>query len=419
MMGSPESENGHLDDEGPQHAVTIAKPFAVGKFDVTFAEWDACADAGACSRVLDGGWGRSDRPVINVSWDDAKLYVAWLSRMTGKPYHLLSEAEWEYAARARATTAYYWGDDVARGRANCHGCGSEWELIQTSPVGSFKPNAFGLYDMAGNVWQWVEDTYRRLTLVFLNPPSAEQVINAPADGYTLLMATATNVINASVYDKLNFNFISDVSPVARIVEAALVMEVSPSFPAKTVPEFIAYAKANPGKINYASAGVGSPNHVAGEMFKMMAGVDMVHVPYRGSTAGSLTDLINGRVQVIFDPVLSSVEYIKAGTLRALAVTTATPSKALPGIPTVGEFLPGFEVSAWHGLVAPKNTAPEIITKLSNEVSATLSNPELRARFFDLGAAVIPSSSPAEFGKFIAADAEKWARVVKFAGIKAS
>jgi tripartite-type tricarboxylate transporter receptor subunit TctC len=248
--------------------------------------------------------------------------------------------------------------------------------------------------------------------------ATEEVVHAAADGYTLLMATATNAINASVYDRLNFNFIRDIAPVAGILEAALVMEVSPSFPAKTVPELIAYAKANPGKINYASAGIGSPNHVAGELFKMLAGVDMVHVPYRGSTAGALTDLINGRVQVIFDPVLSSVEHIRVGTLRALAVSTVEPSDALPGVPTVGEFLPGFAVSAWHGLGAPRGTAPEIIDRLNKEVGAALADPNLRARFADLGTTALPPSSPADFGRFIAEDTERWAKVVKFAGIKA-
>jgi formylglycine-generating enzyme required for sulfatase activity len=157
-MGSPESEKGK-DDERPQHEVTFAKPFAVGKFDVTFAEWDACVEAGACPRASDGGWGRGGRPVINVSWDDTKLYVAWLSRLTGKEYRLLSEAEWEYAARAGTTTRYYWGDDIGKGDANCDGCGSQWDFKQTAPVGSFKPNAFGLYDMHGNVLRWVEDCY--------------------------------------------------------------------------------------------------------------------------------------------------------------------------------------------------------------------------------------------------------------------
>ena len=244
-----------------------------------------------------------------------------------------------------------------------------------------------------------------------------EVIRAAADGYTLLMATATNAINATVYEKLNFNFICDIAPIVGIIDAALVMEVNPSFPAKTVPEFIAYAKSNPGKINYASAGIGSPNHVAGELFKMMAGVDMVHVAYRGSTAGALTNLMQGQVQVLFDPVLSSLEYIRAGTLRALAVTTARPSQALPGIPTIGDFLPGFAVSAWHGLVAPKGTPPDIIDALNRQVAAALAEPGLRARFAALGTTVLAPNSPADFGKLIADDTEKWAKVVQFAGIK--
>jgi tripartite-type tricarboxylate transporter receptor subunit TctC len=248
--------------------------------------------------------------------------------------------------------------------------------------------------------------------------ATEGLIHAPAEGYTLLMATATNAINASVYDRLSFNFIRDVAPIAGILEASLVMEVHPSFPAKTVPEFIAYAKANPSKINYGSAGIGSPNHVAGELFKMMAGIDMVHVPYRGSTAGALSDLIGDRVQVLFDPVLSSVEYVKGGRLKALAVTTARPVEALPGIPTVGEFLPGFEVSAWHGVVAPRGTPPAIIDRLNREVSAVLADPKLRTKLGSLGTAVLAPSSPSEFGKLIAADTAKWAKVVKFAGIRA-
>jgi tripartite-type tricarboxylate transporter receptor subunit TctC len=248
--------------------------------------------------------------------------------------------------------------------------------------------------------------------------ATEEVVRAPADGYTLLMATATNAINTNVYERLNFNFTRDIAPVAGILAAALVMEVHPSFPAKTVPEFIAYAKAKPGEINYGSAGVGSPNHVAGELFKMLAGVDMVHVPYRGSTAGALSDLIGGRVQVLFDPVLSSVEYIRGATLKALAVTTEKRLAALPGIPTVGEFLPGFEVSAWHGLVAPRNTPPEVIDTLNKEAGAALADLRLRTKLADLGTTVLPPRSPSEFGKLIAEDTEKWAKVVKFAAIRA-
>jgi tripartite-type tricarboxylate transporter receptor subunit TctC len=244
----------------------------------------------------------------------------------------------------------------------------------------------------------------------------EAVVRSAPDGYTLLMAVSPNTINAKLYRKLSYDFLRDVVPVANVAEFPLVMEVSLSFPVKTVPEFIAYAKANPGKITYASAGIGTPDHVAGELFKLMAGVDMLHVPYRGG-APALVDLIAGQVQARFDPLASSVEYIKAGSLRPLAVTSATRSDALPDLPVVADFLPGFEASFWCGVGAPKNTPGPIIDTLNREINAGLADPRIKARFAELGGRVLPGS-PADFGKFLAEDTEKWAKVVRFAGISA-
>jgi tripartite-type tricarboxylate transporter receptor subunit TctC len=246
--------------------------------------------------------------------------------------------------------------------------------------------------------------------------ATEGVVNAPADGHTLLQVAPANTINATLYDKLNFNFIRDIAPVASLVRTIYVMVVHPSVPAKTVPEFIAYAKANPGKINMASAGNGTPQHISGELFKMMAGIDMVHVPYRGATP-ALTDLLGGQVQVMFDNVTSSIESIRAGKLRPLAVTTLTRSELLPDIPTVGDFVPGFEVTARFGLGAPRSTPAEIIDTLNNEINAGLADPKIKARFADLGGTVLPGS-PADFGKLIAEETEKWGKVIRFASIKA-
>ena len=229
-------------------------------------------------------------------------------------------------------------------------------------------------------------------------------------------SSPANAINATLYDKLNFNFIRDIAPVAGIIRVPHVMVVHPSVPAKTVPEFIAYAKANPGKINMASAGNGNATHLAGELFKMMAGVDMVHVPYRGG-GPALTDLLGGQVQVMFPTMASSIEYIRAGRLRALAVTTATRSEALPDIPTVGEFVPGYEASRWYGIGAPKNTPAEIVDKLNREINAALADPKLKARLADVGGDVL-ALSPGDFGKLIADETEKWAKAVKFSGAKA-
>jgi tripartite-type tricarboxylate transporter receptor subunit TctC len=268
--------------------------------------------------------------------------------------------------------------------------------------------------------QWLSERLGQ-PFVIENRPGAgtniatEAVVRVPADGYTLLLLTSSNAINATLYEKLNFDFIRDIAPVAGIALVPSVMEVNPSFPAKTVPEFIAYAKANPGKINMAAVGPGSSTHIFGELFKMMAGVDMVPVHY-SSSAPALTDLIGGRVQVMFDPLISSIEHIKAGKLRALAVTTATRSEALPDVPTAGEFVPGYEALLWQGIGAPKNTPTEIVDKLNKEINAALADPKIKARLADLGGSVLVNS-PAEFAKLIANDTEKWGKVIKFAGIK--
>jgi tripartite-type tricarboxylate transporter receptor subunit TctC len=246
--------------------------------------------------------------------------------------------------------------------------------------------------------------------------AAEAVVRAPADGYTLLVLGATNTVNTTLYEKLSFNFIQDIIPIAGFVRVPLVMEVHPSLPVQSVPEFIAYAKANPGKINMGSGGIGTTLHVSGELFKMMTGIDMVHVPYRGA-GPMLTDLIGGQLQVTFDPIPSSIEYVRTGRLRALAVTTATRCDALPDIPPVGDFVAGFESSTWYGVGAPRNTPSEVITKLNTEINNALADPKLRRRLTDLGDIGLSVSS-AEFGKFIGEETEKWGKVVKFAGMKA-
>jgi tripartite-type tricarboxylate transporter receptor subunit TctC len=269
--------------------------------------------------------------------------------------------------------------------------------------------------------QWLSERLGQQFIVENRPGASsniatEAVVHAPADGYTLLAVVEGNAINATFYNKLNFNFIRDIAPVAGIIRSPLVLEVHPGVPVNTVPEFIAYAKANPGNIRMASFGTGSISHVAGELFKAATGIDMVHVPYRGS-APMLNDLLGGQVQATFDNLPASIEHIRAGTLRALAVTTATRSDALPDIPAVGEFLPGFEASAWGGVGAPKNTPADIIDKLSKEINAGVADPKLKSRFSELGAEVL-LGSPADFAKLIADDTVKWAKVVKVAGIKA-
>ncbi|MEW6454366.1 MAG: tripartite tricarboxylate transporter substrate binding protein [Pseudomonadota bacterium] len=250
-----------------------------------------------------------------------------------------------------------------------------------------------------------------------NNIATEAVVRAPADGYTLLLVNPANAINATLYDKLSFNFLQDIEPVAGFLRVPNVAEVHPSVPAKTIPELIAYAKAHPGKINMASAGNGIPSHVAGELFKMMAGIDMVHVPYRGS-APALTDLLSGQVQVMFDPLPSSIEHIRAGKLRPLAVTTVSRSEVLPDLPTVGDFLPGYEASTWFGAGVPKGTPADIVERLNKEINTGLADPKLRARLADLGGTVLPGS-PADFGKLVADETAKWGKVVKFSGAKPS
>jgi tripartite-type tricarboxylate transporter receptor subunit TctC len=245
--------------------------------------------------------------------------------------------------------------------------------------------------------------------------ATEAVVRAQPDGYTLLLVNAANAISATLYDSLNFNFLRDIAPIAGVVRVPNVMEVHPSVPARTVPEFIAYTKANPGKINMAGVN-GTTLQLAGELFKMMAGVDMLHVPYKGA-GPALTDLLGGRVQVLFDNLSSSIAYIRAGKLRALAVTTVTRSKALPEIPTVSEFVPGYEASAWQGIGAPKSTPPAIINKLNVEINAAFADPRFRARLSDLGGEAL-EGSPTDFGKLLADETEKWARVVKHSGAKA-
>jgi len=243
----------------------------------------------------------------------------------------------------------------------------------------------------------------------------EAVVRTPADGYTLLLAHTANAINATLYEKLNFNFIRDITPVAGIIRVPGVMVVNPSLPAKTVLEFIAYAKANPGKINMASGGAGGPDHMSGELFKTMTGVNMIHVPYRGLSP-ALSDLLAGQVQVIFSSLPAAIEYIRADKLRALAVTTATRFEGAPDIPTVGDVVPGYEASQWYGVGVPKNTPVEIVDELNKEINAGLANPKLRAQLADLGGRVLPGSA-ADFGKLIAEETEKWAKVVKFSGAK--
>jgi tripartite-type tricarboxylate transporter receptor subunit TctC len=282
--------------------------------------------------------------------------------------------------------------------------------------------AGGTFDtLARLMAQWLSERYRQQFVIENRPGGGgtigtEAAVRASPDGYTLLLVGPNNAISATLYEKLNFNFIHDSAPVAGIMSAPNVMEVNPAVPAKTVPEFITYARANPGKINFASSGIGTSLHVSGELFKMMTGVNMIHVPYRGN-APALTDLLGGQVQVMFDALPSSIEHIRTGKLRALAVTTAMRSEAMPDLPTVGDFVPGYESSQWYGVVAPRNTPAEIVDKLNNEINAALADPKMKARLADLGGTVLPGS-PAAFGKLIAEETEKWAKVVKFAGIKA-
>jgi tripartite-type tricarboxylate transporter receptor subunit TctC len=274
--------------------------------------------------------------------------------------------------------------------------------------------------MARLIGQWLSERLGQQFIIENRPGAGsnigtEAVVNAPPDGYTLLVATSVNAINATLYDKLNFNFVRDIAPVASIHREPFVMEVNPSVPVNTVPEFITHAKANPGKLNMASAGIGSGNHIAGELFKMMTGVKLVHVPYRGA-GPALVDLLGGQVQVMFATMSSSIEYVRASKLRALAVTTATRSPALPDTRTVADFVTGYESSFWTGIGAPKDTPAEIIDKLNTEINAALADPKMKARLADLGSTPLPGL-PADFGKLIADETEKFAKVVKFAGLR--
>jgi tripartite-type tricarboxylate transporter receptor subunit TctC len=296
------------------------------------------------------------------------------------------------------------------------------QTYPTRPVRIVVPFApGGVNDITARlIGQWLSERLGQQFIIENRPGGGgnigiEAVVRSPADGYTLLVVGTTAAINATLFEKLSYNFIRDIAPVASIVRVPHVMQVNPSLPVATVPEFIAHAKANPGKISMGSGGNGSPAHVTGELFKMMTGVNLTHVPYRGA-GPAITDLLGGQIQVTFTDMAASIEYIRAGRLRALAVTTAMRSEALPDIPTVGDFVSGFEASQWVGLCAPKNTPPEIIGKLNAEINTGLADPKLKARIADLGGKVLPSS-PADFGKIIADDTEKWGKVVKFSGAK--
>jgi tripartite-type tricarboxylate transporter receptor subunit TctC len=281
--------------------------------------------------------------------------------------------------------------------------------------------AGGNFDLTARlIGQWLSQRLGQQFIVENRPGAGtniatEAVVRAPADGHTLLLGGAVNAINATLYEKLNFDFLRDIAPVASVIRFPNVIDLNPSFPAKTIPEFIAYAKANPGKVNMASSGNGTSQHLSGELFKMMTGVSLVHVPYRGAQQ-ALTDLIGGQVQVSFDPLPPAIELIRSGKVRALAVTTAVRSGALPDVPTVGEFVPGYEASGWNGIVAPRNTPAEIIQKLNTEINAGLADPGIRVKLADLGGTVLAGSAT-DFGKLIADEIDKWGKVIKFAGVK--
>jgi tripartite-type tricarboxylate transporter receptor subunit TctC len=286
-------------------------------------------------------------------------------------------------------------------------------IVGFSPGGTQDP-------LARLIGQWLASRLGQHFIIENRPGGggnigAEAVVRAPADGYTLLLVGPPNAINATLYDRLNYNFIRDIAPVASLSREPSVMVVNPSIPAATVPEFIAYTNANPGKINMASSSIGSSSHIAGELFKTMTGVRMVHIPYRGG-APALTDLVGGQVQVMFPPMPASMEYIKTFRLRALAVTTATRSAALPDVPTVGDFLPGYEASGVYGVGAPRDTPAAIVDKLNREINAALADPEMKARLATVGGTLLPGT-PADFGALIAAETEKWAKVIRSANVK--
>jgi tripartite-type tricarboxylate transporter receptor subunit TctC len=278
----------------------------------------------------------------------------------------------------------------------------------------------GVDILARLIGQWLSERLGQPVIIENRPGAGsnigtEAVVKALSDGHTLLLVNAANAINATLYEKLNFNFIRDIAPIASIMRQPQVMLVNPSVPAKSVPEFIAYAKSNPGKINMASSGNGSPSHMAGQLFKVMTGVDMVHVPYNG-VAPALTDLLGGQVQVIFTSTASSIEYIKSDKLRPLAVATATRSEALPDLPTVGEFVSGYEASQWYGVGAPRGTPVAVIAKLNKEINAALADPKMKTRFADLGG-IAMEGSPSDFATLIASETEKWSRVIRAGNIK--
>jgi tripartite-type tricarboxylate transporter receptor subunit TctC len=270
------------------------------------------------------------------------------------------------------------------------------------------------------IGQWLSERLGQ-SFVIENRPGAggnlgtETVVNAAPDGYMLLLATVPNAVNATLYEKLNFNFIRDIAPVAGVIRVPMVILVHPSVPARTIPEFIAHAKANPGKVNMASAGIGSAPHMAGELFNVMAGVNLVHVPYRGQ-GPALTDLLGGQVQILFATTPGTTDYIRTGRLRGLAVTTAARAEGLPDLPPVADFVPGYDASQWYGVGAPKGTPAAIVARLNTEINAAFADPRMKARFADIGGETL-AGSPATFGAFIAEETEKWAKVVRFAGMK--
>jgi tripartite-type tricarboxylate transporter receptor subunit TctC len=305
------------------------------------------------------------------------------------------------------------------------GSGIAWaQAYPSRPVRIIVPVAAGggIDITARLIGQWLSERLGQQFIVEDRPGGGgsigtDMAVRAPPDGYTLLQASLLNAVNATLYTKLNYNFVRDIAPVAGIMGVSNVVYVHRSVPAKTIPEFIAYAKANPGKINMGSVGNGSSGHMAGELFKLMAGVDLIHVPYRGQ-GPAMNDLLGGQLQVIFATTPGTTEYVQIGKLRALAVTTRARAEALPEVPTVADFVPGYESSQWYGVGAPKNTPVEIVETLNKEINAALADPKMKARFADLGGTVLPGS-PADFGKLIADETEKWGKVVKFAGLKAA
>ena len=312
---------------------------------------------------------------------------------------------------AAGAAAVAFAPHVARAQA--------WPTRPVRIVVGYAPG--GLTDIIGRlISQWLSERFGQQVVVENRPGAGsnigtEVVARSAPDGYTLLLVAPANAINATLYDKLNYDFLRDIVPIASIARFGNVMEVNPALPVKSVPEFIAYAKANPGKINFASSGAGSTIHMSAELFKMMAGVNLVHVPYRGA-APAITDLLAGRVQVMFDNIATSIQHISEGQLRPLAVTTTEPSELLPGVPVVANYLPGYEASGWYGVGAPKGTPAQIIDKLHKEISAALADPQIKARFADLGVTVLTGSS-ADFGRFLVDETEKWGKVVKFSGAK--